>query len=166
MIARKLSILMVIPFILVHLSGCIGDHFMSDQRVELVDQSQVGNDLRMIMLNSDRHYFEDKQREVRPALEVMINSGEYNIVSIDTKYSSGYLTSATVTYNASKKGLGNDLRVTFVHSGRYYWRDKSAEIKPQLDRLISSGAYGVVKVNTVQSDGYILAAELYHREMK
>jgi hypothetical protein len=159
-----------LPFMLLGLlllvAGCDENHPESTQTLEVNTQPVSGSNLRLLSITSDEHYFNKKQDEVRPKLESTVNGGKYNIVSVKTSYSSGYLTAAEVTYDASGRGDGNDLRVLFIQSDEYYWNKKAAEIKPKLDAMVNSGKYDIVKIQTTYAQGYLLAAEVYYRKKK
>ena len=146
--------------------GCDENRSESTQILEANTQPSSGSNLRLLSIMSDKHYLDQKQGEIRPKLEATINGGEYNIASVKTSYSSGYLTSAEVTYDASGRGDGNGLRVMFITSDKRYWDQKSAEIKPKLDAVVNSGKYDVVKIQTTYAQGYLLVAEVYYREKK
>ncbi|MDO8593372.1 MAG: hypothetical protein Q7R59_00535 [bacterium] len=160
----------VFPFMLLGLlffvAGCDENHPESTQTLEVNTQPVSGSNLRLLTITSDKRYWDQKQGEIRPKLEATINGGEYNIASVKTSYSSGYLTSAEVTYDASGRGDGNGLRVVFITSDRRYWDQKAAEIKPRLDAMVNGGKYDVVKIQTTYAQGYLLVAEVYYREKK
>jgi hypothetical protein len=160
----------VFPFMLLGLlflvAGCDENYPESTQTLEVSTHPVSGSNLRLLSITSPKYYFDKKQNEVRSRLETVVNGGEYNIVSVKTSYSSGYLTAAEVTYDASGRGDGNSLRVLFIHSDKYYWDKKEADIKPRLDAIVNSGKYDVVKIQTTYAKGYLLAAEVYYREKK
>jgi len=160
----------VFPFMLLGLLffvvGCGENHPESTQTLEVSTQSVSGSNLRLLTITSDKRYWDQKAAEIKPRLDAMVNGGKYNIASVKTSYSSGYLTSAEVTYDASGRGDGNDLRVMFITSDKRYWDQKAAEIKPRLDAMVNSGKYNVVKIQTTYAQGYLLVAEVYYREKK
>ena len=160
----------VFPFmflgLLFFVAGCDENYPESTQTLEVSTQPISGSNLRLLSITSTKYYFNEKQNEVRPKLETAVNGGEYNIASVKTSYSSGYLTAAEVTYDASGRGDGNGLRVLFIQSDKYYWNEKAADIKPRLDAMVNSGKYDVVKIQTTYAQGYLLAAEVYYREKK
>ena len=155
-------------WLLFFVAGCVLNRLEpeSTQTIEVTTQPVSGSNLRLLTITSDKHYWDQKQDEIRPKLEATINGGEYNIASVKTSYSSGYLTSAEVTYDASGRGDGNGLRVIFITSDKHYWDQRAAEIKPKLDAMVNSGKYDVVKIQTTYAKGYLLAAEVYYREKK
>ena len=160
----------VLPVVLLGLAflvaGCNENHPESTQALEVTTQPVSGSNMRLLLLTSAEYYFDRKQSEVRPKLETTINGGEYNIIAVKTSYSSGYLTAAEITYDASGHGDGNNMRVMFIQSNEYYWNKKAAEIKPQLDEVVNSGKYDIAKINTTYAQGYLLAAEVYYREKR
>ena len=151
--------------LLLFVAGCDGNHPESTQTLEVSTQP-VSAATRLLSITSSKYYFDQKQNELRPKLEATVNGGEYNITSVKTSYSSGYLTAAEVTYDASGRGDGNNLRVLFIQSDKHYWDQKAADIKPRLDAVVNSGKYDVVKIQTTYAKGYLLAAEVYYREKK
>lgn len=151
--------------LLLFVAGCDEEYPESMQILE-VTQPVSGSNMRLLSITSGKYYFNQKQNEIRPKLETTVNGGEYNITAVKTSYSSGYLTAAEVTYDASGRGDGNNMRVMFLQSDRDYWDDKAAEIKPRLDAVVNSGKYDVVKINTTYAKGCLLAAEVYYREKK
>lgn len=150
--------------LLIIVAGCDENHPESIQTLEVTTQPMSGSNMRLLSVTSTEYYFDKKQNDVRPRLEATINGGKYNILSVKTSYSSGYLTAAEVTYDASGRGDGNKMRVMFIYSDEYYWDKKAANIKPRLDKVVNSGKYDIVKINTTYAKGYLLAAEVYYRE--
>ncbi len=146
--------------------SCNDTHNESTETTEVSNQcindSTAGN-LHIMSFTSDKRYFNEKQEEICPKLDSVINSGKYNITSVKTSYSEGYLTSADILYVDSCWGEGNNLRVVFVHSNEYYWGKKEAELKPRLDSVVNRGGLNVVKVQTTRLQGRLLAAEVYYR---
>ncbi len=143
-------------------AGCDKNHHESTQTLEMNTQPVSGSNLRLLSITSAKRYFNEKQNEVRPKLETTINGGEYNIASVKTAYSSGYLTAAEVTYDASGRGDGNSLRVLFIQSDKDYWNEKVADVKPRLEAIVNNGKYDIVKIQTTYVKGYLLAAEVYY----
>lgn len=160
----------VFPIVLLGLlllvAGCWENHPESAQTFGVSTQSVSGSNTLLLSFTSSKYFFDQKQNELRPKLETTVNGGEYNITFVKTSYSSGYLTAAEVAYDASSRGDGNNLRVLFIHSDKYYWDQKAADIKPRLDAIVNSGKYDVVKIQTTYTKGYLLAAEVYYREKK
>ncbi|MDD4900910.1 MAG: hypothetical protein PHS62_02230 [Patescibacteria group bacterium] len=152
--------------LLLFVAGCDKNYPESAQTLEVSTQPVSGSNIRLLLITSGKYYFDQKQNELRPKLEATVNGGEYNIISVKTSYSSGYLTAAEVTYNTSGRGDGNNLRVLFIQSDKYHWDQKAADIKPRLDAMVNSGKYDVVKIQTTYAQGYLLAAEVYYREKK
>jgi len=160
----------VFPFMLLGLlffvAGCDENHPESTHILEVGTQPVSGSNLRLLSITSTKYYFNEKQNEVRPKLEAAVNGGKYNIASVKTSYSSGYLTAAEVAYNASGRGSGNGLRVLFIQSNKHYWNEKATDVKPRLDAIVNSGKYDIVKIQTTYAQGYLLAAEVYYQEKK
>ena len=152
--------------LLFFVAGCNENNPESTQTLEVSTQPVSGSNLRLLLITSTKYNFIRKQNEVRPKLETTVNGGEYNIVSVKTLYSSGYLTAAEVTYDASGRGDGNSLRVLFIQSDKYDWYAKAADVKPRLDAMVNGGKYDVVKIQTTYTKGHLLAAEMYYREKK
>lgn len=145
-------------------AGCDMNYPESMQALEISTQSIHGGDIRLLSITSTKYYFNEKQNEVRPKFEATVNSGEYNIVSVKTSYSSGYLTAAEVIHDVSDRGDGNNLRVLLIQSDKYYWNEKAADINPRLDAIVNSGKYDIIKIQTTYVQGYLLAAEVYYQE--
>ncbi len=152
--------------ILFFVAGCDENYPESTQTFEVTTQPVSGNNLRLLSITSGEYYLTKKEAEVRPKLETAINGGEYNVASVKTSYSSGYLTAAEVTYDASGRGDGNGLRMLFIQSDQRFWDMKAAEIKPKLDAMVNSGKYDIVKIQTTYVEDYLLTAEVYYREKK
>ncbi|MFA6430607.1 MAG: hypothetical protein WC229_03235 [Candidatus Paceibacterota bacterium] len=151
---------------LLFIAGCDENLCESMQTLEVSTQPVNGTNLRLLSITSTEFYVNKKQNEICDKLKTAVNGGEYNITSVKTSYSSGYLTAAEVTYDASSRGDGNSLRVLFIQSDKYYWNEKTDDIKPKLDAIVNSGEYDVVKIQTTYAQGYLLAAEVYYREKK
>ena len=160
----KKALFLVVLFCVFFISACEENIPEFTQILEVSTQPVSGSSVRLLSITSSKHYLNQKQNEVRPKLKVIINGGEHNITSVKTLYSSGYLTAAEVTYDASSRGDGNNMRVMFIHSNKNYWNQRAADIKPRLDKVINSGKYNIVKINTTYAQGYLLAAEVYYRE--
>ena len=150
--------------LLLFVAGCDENPPESTQTLEVPTVS--GSSLRLLTITSNKYRWDQKQGEIRPKLEATINGGEYNIASVKTSYSSGYLTSAEVTYDASGRGDGNGLRVMFITSDKFYGDQKQGEILPKLEATINGGQYDVVKIQTTYDQGYLLAAEVYYYHQK
>jgi hypothetical protein len=151
--------------LLILASGCQKNYPESTQTLEITKtQPMSGSDMRWISVISNKYYFNEKQDDIRPKLEAMINNGKYNVLYVKTSYSSGYLTAAEMAYDASGRGDGNNMRVMFIQSDEHYWNKKQDDIKPRIDAVVNSGKYDIVKINSVYAEGYLLAAEIYYRE--
>ena len=73
--------------------GC--DTTTTTQQKNVVCQTiEDGKNVRIMAVTSDKHYWNNKQEEIREELEKVINGDEYNIISVKTAYSDAYLTSA------------------------------------------------------------------------
>lgn len=146
-------------------AGC-GNYSELAQTLEVGTQPVSGSNIRLLLITSSEYYADKKQDELHLKLEATVNGGEYNIISIKTSYSSGYLAAIEVTYDASDRGDGNNLRVLFIQSDKFGWDDKAADIKSRLGAMVDSGKYDVVKIQTTYVKGYLFAAEMYYREKK
>jgi len=153
-------------FCMFFISACDENIPESTQNIEFTKQQVSGSNIRLFIITSTEHYLNKKQNEVRPKLEAAINGGGDNITSVKTSYSSGYLTAAQITFDASSRGDGNNMRVIFIQSNEYYWNKKADEIKHRLDEVVNSGKYDIVKINTTYVKGFLLAAEVYYRKKK
>ena len=148
-------------------SGCNNDQTIDQQQKTVICQKiEDGKNLRVILITSDKYYLSEKEKEVRPKVEDIVNSGEYNVASVKTFYSEGYLASAEVDYNIdiAKDCNNKTLRVIFILSNRYYLSEKEKDVKPQLDEIVNSGKYNIQDVNTTVLKGYLVAAEVYYHE--
>ena len=158
----------VLPVVLLGLAffvgGCERNYPESTQTLDVTTQPVSGSNIRLLSITSAKFCFIHKQDEVRMKFEAAVNGGEYNIASAKTSYTSGYLTAAEITYDVSVRGDGNNMRVMFIQSNKYFWRDKAADIKSGLDEVVNSGRYDIVKINATYVQGYLFAAEVYYRE--
>lgn len=152
-----------LPALMIAIVGC-DDYPESTQTFDINTQPARGSNLRLLAIASDSYYFDSKQNEVRPKFVATVNRGKYNIISTKTSYSSGYLTAAEITYEASGRGDGNNIRILLISSNKYHWDRQAADIKPRLDEVVNAGTLDIVKINTTYVQGYVLAAEVYHRE--
>lgn len=160
----KVVFLALFLFLAIIVAGCDENFPESTQTLEVTTQPISGSSMRLLSITSTEYYLSKKQDDVCPRLETMINSGDYNIIAIKTSYSSGYLAAAEVTYNTSRRGDGNNIRVMFIQSDEYYREKKAADVKSRLDVVVNSGKYDIMKINTTYVQGYLLAAEVYYRE--
>ena len=138
----------------------------STQIFEFRPQSASGPNLRLVTFKSDTDYPEDRDPEVRAWLDGVVNGGRFNIVSVKTVHSSGYLTAAEVTYDASGRGDGNNVRVTFALSDkdcRNYREKRDPEVRAWLDDVVNGGRFNIVKVQTTYDKVFLVAAEVYYR---
>ena len=142
--------------------GC--DTTTTTQQKNVVCQTiEDGKNVRIMAVTSDKHYWNNKQEEIREELEKVINGDEYNIISVKTAYSDAYLTSAEVRYNIAEDCDNKRLRVIFVHSDKYYWSQKQEEVKPRLETLVNNGNHNIQDINSIMLKGYLVAAEVYYR---
>lgn len=58
----------------------------------------AGNQLRVLVLHSDKYYLQEKDQEIRPKFDKTMNSGLLDIVDVVTVYKSGYLLAAEIYY--------------------------------------------------------------------
>jgi len=152
------------------LVGC--DDFKVSQSYQVCPQkacpqTAVEDNVRLVLITSDHSYLVDKQKEQKEVLAKlvpMINSGQYNIISVKTSYSWGYLIAAEVTYSVSDRGIGNDLRIIFVTSDKDADDDRSQEVQKKLNILFSEATFAIEKVQTVYRNEDLLAAEVYYRD--
>jgi hypothetical protein len=171
---KNIAILVFLAVSLIF-SGCSADRCVEYTQIfQAAKATERGPNIRLLHIASEKSYcygyyeykwygYEEKEREVRTRFEAEFNSGQRNIVSVKTSYSSGYLLTGEITYDAGGAGEGNNLRVLFVYSDSFYWHDKAKEIESRLNEIMKSGKYDVVKVQKIYSSGYLLAAEVYYR---
>lgn len=153
----------LVLFIGILLSGCVEEESLNTFQTDASKEWSSDNSTRIMTILSDKHYYNEKQPEIREKLEQEINSGAKNIQSVKTSYSKGYLTSGEITYNSSGTGDGNSLRVIFIHSGKNYYNEKQPEVKAKMDEIVNGGKYKIAKVQTIYASGYLVAAEIYYR---
>ena len=75
------------------------EHLTSALVTYNIDKNYNGPGLRVIFISSDKDYWDQKEKEVKPKLHSIVNSGEYDIKDIKTIFLSGYLVSAEVYYH-------------------------------------------------------------------
>jgi hypothetical protein len=160
------ALLFPISLILLFLTGCCAKVQESVQVFNVGAQPSNGNNLRLLSIGSAKCCFKNQEKEVCAKFETAINGGKYNIISIKTFYSGVYFTAAEITYDVSRCGDGNDLRVLLIQSDKNYYDEANDVIEPQLVTIINSGKYDVVKIQGVRIEGYLIAAEVYYRQRK
>lgn len=57
-----------------------------------------GNRLRVLLIQSDEHHYYNREVEVKPKVEEVVNSGTYDIEKVHDVYASGYLVAAEIYY--------------------------------------------------------------------
>lgn len=62
-----------------------------------------GSEVRVIFITSNKFAFHAQAREVRTELERILNSGEYDIITVRTFYTVGCLISAEVWYRVQQE---------------------------------------------------------------
>lgn len=65
-----------------------------------ISDSGEGSNLRVLFIYSDKHYWDEKMKEVQPRLNEIVNSGKYDICKIQTVYARGHLLAAEVYYRS------------------------------------------------------------------
>jgi len=156
--------LLVISILGLILFGC--DNPTSTQQKIVVCQSvEDGTNIRIMTITSNKYSWISKQGEVKPNVEKIVNGGQYNVVSVKTFYSDEYLTSAEIKYSIAEDCENQNFRVIFIHSKKYSWITKQGEIKPKLEDVVNSGKYDIQDVNTIMLEGYLVAAEVFYREI-
>jgi len=144
------------------LAGCDRSFTSTQHETIFCQEIEDGRNLRILQITSDKYSWDQKQDEIGPELERVVNSGEYDIISVKTSYSDAYLTSAEVQYSLSGE-CGRAPKIMLIQSDEYSWDQKQDEIGPELERVVNSGEYDVLEINTVPLQGYLTAAEVYHR---
>lgn len=159
---RTVFVAIFCVFALVAFSGC-GDNTTTTQQKQVVCQTiDDGTSLRIMTISSPRYYWNEKQEDVVAKLDSVVNSGNYNVVSVKTFYSDAYLTSAEVKYSIAEDCDNRNIRIKFLQSPHYYWNEKQEDVKPLLDSIVNGGTYDIFDVNTVMLQGYLVAAEVYY----
>jgi len=171
---KNIAVLVFLGVSLV-LAGCGTDrHSEYTQIFQAIKTTEEGQNLRLLRIASEKSYcygyyeyeyygYEEKEKEVRARLASEINGGRHNVVAVKTSYSSGYLLAGEITFDAGGAGEGNNLRVLFVYSDKFYWHEKMKDIESRLNEIMSSGRYAVVKIQKVYTGGFLLAAEVYYQ---
>jgi len=126
-------------------------------------QQQPEQFVKLLFLTSDKYYYEMKETEITKQLNETVNGGSYNIVRVQTYYSSGFLTSVRIDYIPDTSGEGNALRLKLIQSEKYYYESKDEDIKKKLNEALIS-IKETVKINTVFDSGYLIAAEVWYLE--
>jgi hypothetical protein len=57
-----------------------------------------GNNIRVMFIQSDEHYWDRKAADIKHRLNAVVNSGKYDIIKINTTYAEGYLIAAEIYY--------------------------------------------------------------------
>lgn len=144
----------------------------STQFFEISNQPASGKRLRTVQITSDLVVGDAydvivRQQEVSSKIQSTVNSGHFNIVSVITFYLDGYLTTATVIYDTSPgRGVGYDMRMMLIQSDSLHAEERHHKIKYQLDMVVESEIYDIVKINKVYVQGSLLAAEVYYRKKR
>lgn len=147
--------------------ACFGETTRTQLKFEKFVVCQTiehGTNLRIKIVTSGQSQWPRQRREVVKELNQIINSGDYNIVSVKTSYSNTFLTSAEVKYSVVKDSKHQNLRIKFFHSQSDQLSVIEKEIKPKLDEFVNSGNYNIQEVNSIMSEGYLVAAEVYYYE--
>lgn len=145
------------------ISGC-SDQGVSISQTFDIDRVNRGQNLKVISLTSDEYSFDLKQHDVSRGLHDLVNSGLYDIVSIETFYSGTFLTAAQVTYNDGVAGEGNKIKLALLLSSSGSLDDKQKKIRPQLDEILNDPDHEIIQSSPVYSDGYLVAAEIYYKD--
>lgn len=128
-----------------------------------VAESKTDANTRILTITSSNFRFDAKEKEVRPKLEKAVNSGQYNIITVKTAYTNGYLTSADITYDSSGPDAGNNTRILLIKSDKYRYDAQQKEVEPKLREITGSGKYNIIGIETVYVQGYLVAAEVYYK---
>ena len=128
-----------------------------------------GTNIRITTITSEKRWLVDRQEHITKQLEQMINSGKYNVVSINTTYTYGYLDCAVVNYNQVEDGEGRNLRVKLLHGqctgeSTRNWAAIQTSIELELDTFVNSGKYNIDDIKKILRSGKIVAAEVYYYE--
>lgn len=106
----------------------------------------------------------DSQNYVRIRLESLVNSGHHNILFVETEYSpKGFLVAGKILYLSKESGVGNNLRVIFLHSDQQSYSLMEEEVLKKFEDTESLGL-DIVKVNRIFRDGKTVAIEIYYCE--
>jgi len=63
-----------------------------------VGETCTDKHLKVKLIINDQYYYDQKQNDVKPRLDEIVNSGKYNIQSVNTIILQGYLVAAEVYY--------------------------------------------------------------------
>ncbi len=148
-------------------SGCGQDTITTQQKNVFCQTIKDGKNVRIMTITSDKNHWNNQQKEIREKLENVINRGGYNIISVKTAYSDVYLTLAEVKYSvAEDEDCDNTrLRVIFIHSDKNHLNNIQEEINPRLEAIVNSGKYNIQEVNSIRVEGYLVAAEVYFKDL-
>lgn len=127
--------------------------------------------LQTISITSEENY---RQRHAKIYGELLriINSGDYNIISVKTTYSNEYLIDAKIiTYNFTGIGEGHNVRFLLITSHKNSYPEAEKEVSKWLEETErwmnkSTCAYEIVKIQRIHAKGYFIAAEVYCRVKK
>ena len=131
----------------------------------------------LFYVTNPHNFASEKHKGIKSIVETIVNSGEKDIFSIDTSYSKGYLTEAWIFYQNSL-GLGNKLRVLFVHINdfsktgpnslnrimlpRDHSRPRQNKINQKIKQMINSSDYDIIKIKPIYHKEILVAAEIYY----
>ncbi len=116
-------------------------------------------DLRIITFESEERYWNQRQEEILPELLAFVNSGEHNILKVETVYGNSYLISAAVYYNDVEE---SDVTLDILVSEERYWNGKDDELRPRLISLPENTDRDIVLINTLYLEEYLVVVEVYY----
>jgi len=158
-IVKKIIINIIYVVSLIILSGLIlfvvtghkYNHFESEQSFRVIARPIVRGNYSI-----SRICLDEKDGDIRSKLKTIINSGKYNIVSVETIYSSSHLKAAEIAYNSSVRGNGNNMRILLLQ------QEDATSFKSVFNDTFGGGKHEIIATNIIYKNNHLLSAEIYY----
>ena len=143
--------------IVVLLSGC-----QTQQTTNVLDPNQKKDNSEILVFTSDKLFTEDQQTEVLVSLKDALDSGKYNVLTIETVYTNVHLTSAKIKYDLTSTGKGNNLRVMFLTSNRISAESMQNDVLKKLEDFYKTNTKEIVNIQETKFGEFTIAVEIYY----